>query len=50
MTAILSDDAQLFRLYSDNESFKRWLTDTIFDLTYRNPGPPTEQQPTSQQE
>ncbi len=34
MTAILSDDAQLFRLYSDNESFKRWLTDTIFDLTY----------------
>ena len=38
MTAILSDDAQLFRLYSDNESFKRWLTDTIFDLTYRTPG------------
>ena len=36
MTAILSDDAQLFRLYSDNESFKRWLTDTIFDLTYRS--------------
>ena len=34
MTAILSDDAQLFRLYSDNEGFKRWLTDTIFDLTY----------------
>ena len=37
MTAILTDDAQLFRLYSDNESFKRWLTDTIFDLTYQNP-------------
>ena len=37
MTAILSDDAQLFRLYSDNESFKRWLTDTIFDLTYQSP-------------
>ena len=43
MTAILSDDAQLFRLYSDNESFKRWLTDTIFDLTYQNPGPPTKE-------
>ena len=40
MTAILSDDAQLFRLYSDNESFKRWLTDTIFDLTYQNPNLP----------
>ena len=42
MTAILSDDAQLFRLYSDNESFKRWLTDTIFELTYRSPSVPED--------
>ena len=42
MTAILSDDAQLFRLYSDNESFKRWLTDTIFDLTYGSSSVPED--------
>ena len=42
MTAILSDDAQLFRLYSDNESFKRWLTDTIFDLTYGSSSVPKD--------
>ena len=42
MTAILSDDAQLFRLYSDNESFKRWLSDTIFDLTYGSPSVPAD--------
>ncbi len=34
MTAVLKDDTQLFKEFSDNESFKRWLTDTIFALTY----------------
>ncbi|MBO8142798.1 MAG: type I restriction endonuclease subunit R [Firmicutes bacterium] len=34
MTAILKDDAELFKQYSDNESFRRWLTDTVFALTY----------------
>ncbi|MDI6849988.1 MAG: type I restriction endonuclease subunit R [Candidatus Saccharicenans sp.] len=34
MTAILTDDTELFKQFSDNESFKRWLTDTIFNLTY----------------
>lgn len=38
MTAVLNDDTELFKQFSDNESFRRWLTDTIFNLTYKEPG------------
>jgi type I restriction enzyme R subunit len=34
MTALLKDDTELFKQFSDNESFRRWLTDTIFEVTY----------------
>ncbi len=34
MTALLKDDTELFKQFSDNESFRRWLTDTMFELTY----------------
>jgi len=34
MTGLLADDTELFKQFSDNESFKRWLTDTVFSLTY----------------
>lgn len=34
MTAVLKDDTELFKQFMDNESFKRWLTDTVFALTY----------------
>lgn len=34
MTAVLADDTELFKQFSDNESFRRWLTDTVFGLTY----------------
>ncbi|MBW2646619.1 MAG: type I restriction endonuclease subunit R, partial [Deltaproteobacteria bacterium] len=34
MTALLKDDTQLFKQFSDNNSFRRWLTDSIFALTY----------------
>jgi type I restriction enzyme R subunit len=30
---VLQNDTQLFKLFSDNEGFKRWLTDTVFALT-----------------
>jgi type I restriction enzyme, R subunit len=26
---------ELFKQFSDNDGFRRWLTDTIFDVTYR---------------
>jgi len=34
ITALFTDDAQLFKQFQDNESFRRWLTDTIFNITY----------------
>jgi type I restriction enzyme R subunit len=36
MTAVLKDDAELYKQFSDNPNFKRWLTDTIFSITYEN--------------
>ncbi len=39
MTAVLKDDTQLYGLFSDNDSFRRWLTDTIFGMTYGTPNP-----------
>jgi type I restriction enzyme, R subunit len=35
MTGLLKDDTELFKQFSDNESFRRWLLDTVFALTYR---------------
>lgn len=37
MTAVLKDDTELFKQFSDNDSFRRWLTDTVFRLTYDQP-------------
>ncbi len=34
MTAVLKDDTELFKQFSDNEGFRRWLTDTVFALNY----------------
>jgi type I restriction enzyme, R subunit len=34
MTALLKDDTELFKQFSDNPAFKKWLTDTIFTVTY----------------
>lgn len=37
VTALLRDDTELFKQYNDNESFKRWLNDAVFSLTYEQP-------------
>ena len=37
MTAVLNDDMQLFKQFTDNEGFRRWLTDNVFGLTYAPP-------------
>jgi len=39
MTAVLKDDTELFKQFMDNEGFRRWLTDTVFGLTYSEPRP-----------
>lgn len=37
MNAVLKDDTELFKQFSDNEGFRRWLTEKIFDMTYEGP-------------
>jgi type I restriction enzyme, R subunit len=37
MMAMLKDDTELFKQFSDNDSFRRWLTDTVFSMTYERP-------------
>ena len=31
---LLADHTELFKQFSDNASFKKWLSDTIFSVTY----------------
>ena len=37
--AVLKDDTEALKRFSDNESFRRWPTDTIFSMTYDAPRP-----------
>ena len=37
VTSLLKDDTELFKQYNDNESFRRWLNETVFGLTYEQP-------------
>jgi type I restriction enzyme R subunit len=30
----MKDDTELFKQFMDNQDFKRWMTDTVFSLTY----------------
>jgi SOS-response transcriptional repressor LexA len=41
VTALLKDDTELFKQFSDNPEFKRWLSDTIFSITYAPESPQT---------
>jgi type I restriction enzyme R subunit len=41
MTALLQDDTELFKQFSDNPSFKKWLSDMVFGLTYQEGAQPT---------
>ena len=35
MLRLIADDTQLFKEFQDNDSFKRWLADAVFNATYR---------------
>src|SRR6266404_5692936 len=39
VVGLMRDDTELFKQFMDNESFRRWLTDTVFNLTYERPSP-----------
>lgn len=34
MLSLVADDTELFKQFSDNDSFKRWLSDAVFRSTY----------------
>lgn len=34
MTSVMKDDTELFKQFVDNDSFKKWLSDRIFEMTY----------------
>lgn len=36
---LMKDDTELFKQFSDNPEFRRWLADTIFSATYNQPTP-----------
>ncbi len=38
MTSVMKDDTELFKQFMDNQSFKRWLTETVFGLAYEQAG------------
>ena len=37
-SVVMKDDTELFKQFMDNESFKRWLSDTVFRLAYVQAG------------
>jgi type I restriction enzyme R subunit len=40
--AIMADNMELFKQFQDNFSFKKWLSDLVFNLTYNKEGKPYE--------
>ena len=39
MMELLTDHTELFKQFSDNPGFKKWLSDTIFTATYGEDAP-----------
>lgn len=39
---IMADNMELFKQFQDNLSFKKWLSDLVFNLTYNREGKPYE--------
>ena len=47
--SIMADNMELFKQFQDNPSFKKWLSDLVFNITYNKEGKPyTPQNPSSQ--
>lgn len=40
--SIMADNMELFKQFQDNPSFKKWLTNMVFNLTYNKDGKPYE--------
>ena len=37
LVELLADHTELFKQFSDNPAFRKWLGDTIFSVTYASP-------------
>lgn len=40
--AIMADNMELFKQFQDNPSFKKWLSDLVFNVTYNKERKPYE--------
>ena len=40
----MADNMELFKQYTDNQDFKKWLSDLVFNLTYNKDGKPYQAQ------
>lgn len=39
LVELLNDHTELFKQFQDNPSFRKWLSDSIFTVTYEKPAP-----------
>ena len=42
--SIMADNMELFKQFTDNPEFKKWLSDLVFNLTYNKEGKPYQSQ------
>lgn len=42
---MMADNMEIFKQYNDNDSFKKWLSDMVFTLTYNTEGTPFTEKP-----
>jgi type I restriction enzyme R subunit len=40
--SIMADNMELFKQFNDNPSFKKWLSDMVFSVTYNTEGRPLD--------
>ena len=38
--SIMADNMELFKQFTDNRDFKKWLSDLVFNITYNKEGKP----------
>lgn len=48
--SIMADNMELFKQFQDNPSFKKWLSDMVFNLTYNPDGKPYQAPPPDMKE
>ncbi len=47
VNGVMKDHTQFFKLFCDDPDFRRWVSDTVFDLTYEGGRAPPADSPAS---